>query len=241
MREIEVERRKIRTQAVRQAERLAAVHDPSGARFNVGEVVTLSDGSVITRQALQRREERLLEKSGSKPEGGEELSADQRAQPTNDHGPHEAVMSETQPTPMNLSDEKANTSFRSKSQLKKLAKYEPRPPPPKPIIPDDIPLSEGEVNWLSLWDLDDPEIERRIVREKRRKVTARKALRQKQQSGKAERRMARDEKRSVYRDLKLEWKTIRGKSSILCQLSYTIDKCCRGYKGRNLKIESAGR
>lgn len=207
----------------------------------MGEVVTLPDGSVITRQALQRREDRLLEKSGAMPESSEEILVDQTTQPINDHGPHEAARSETHPTLTNLADDKVNTSFRSKSQLKKLAKYEPRPPPPKPRIPDDIPLPEGEVDWLSLWDLDDPEIERRIVQEKRRKVTARKALRQRQQSGKAERRMARDEKRSVYRDLKLEWKTIRGKSSIFFRSSYTIDECCRGYKGRNQKIESAGR
>ena len=51
-----------------------------------------------------------------------------------------------------------------------------------------------------------------MIREKRREAAARKALRVKQQSGKVERRMARDEKRRVYRGLKLEWGAIKGTS-----------------------------
>lgn len=97
----------------------------------------------------------------------------------------------------------------SKSQQKKLEALKPRPPPPKPVIPEGYSLPEGEENFLSLWDLSDTELERRVLREKRRKADTRKALRVKQQSGKAERRMARDEKRRVYRDLKLSWKKIK--------------------------------
>ena len=94
--------------------------------------------------------------------------------------------------------------------MKKLAKFEPRPPPPRPVIPEHISRFEGEEDWLSLWDLEDIDLERRVIREKRRRAAERKALRTKQQSGKVERRMARDEKRKVYRDIKLKWKSIKG-------------------------------
>lgn len=98
----------------------------------------------------------------------------------------------------------------SKKQLKKRVALEPRPPPPKPILPPHVTIPGGEENWLALWDLPDEQLERRITREKKRKAAERKALRVKQKSGKAERRIARDEKRRVYRDIKLEWKAIKG-------------------------------
>ena len=207
-----MERRKVRSEAVRQAERLAAIHDSSGVIFNVGAVVTLSDGSVISREALRRRQDRLAEKIGETAFSKDSSLTDEESkskspdtsQPIVDHVDEQPTMNTSAPTAA------SDGLYRSKSQLKKLAKYAPRPPPPRPTIPNNICIFEGEVDWLSLWDLDDQEIERRIVREKRRKVTARKALRMKQQFGKAERRMARDEKRAVYRDLKLEWKIIRG-------------------------------
>ena len=109
---------------------------------------------------------------------------------------------------MELDKKKAPTGM-SKTQQKKLEALKPRPPPPKPVLPEGIFIPEGEENFLELWDLPDTELERRVLREKRRKAAARKALRIKQQSGKAERRMARDEKRRVYRDIKLVWKTIK--------------------------------
>ena len=102
----------------------------------------------------------------------------------------------------------------SKSQQKKRGAFEIRPPPPKPTIPENIPIPDGEDNWLALWDLPDEQLERRVLREKKRKAAERKALRVKQKSGKAERREARDEKRRVYREIKLTWKAIKGK--VIC-------------------------
>ena len=107
----------------------------------------------------------------------------------------------------------------SKTQQRKLAALEPRPPPPKPMIPVGIAIPDGEENWLSLWDLSDGELERRVLREKKRKAATRKALRLKQQSGKVERRAARDEKRRVYRDLKMTWKVIKGRSQYRYEVS----------------------
>ena len=98
----------------------------------------------------------------------------------------------------------------SKTQQKRSTISEPRPPPQRPILPEGISPPQGEENWIALWDLPDYELERRVLRAKKKAAAARKALRVKQQSGKVERRAARDEKRKVYRDLKLTWKTIKG-------------------------------
>ena len=135
--------------------------------------------------------------------------------PTSTHGvinPHRlAQMDITQPSQA--------TKSMSKTQQKKLAALAPRPPPPKPVIPENVLIPDGEEDWLALWDLSDYQLERRVLREKKSKAAERKALRLKQQSGKFERREARDEKRKVYRDIKLTWKAIKGSCSILTDLA----------------------
>ena len=115
------------------------------------------------------------------------------------------------------------TKGMSKTRQKRLAALEPRPPPPKPVIPENISIPDGEEDWLALWDLPDDHLERRVLREKRRKAAERKALRLKQQSGKAERREARDKKRKVYRDIKLSWKAIKGRKFISRKFSETTN------------------
>ena len=220
-REIEGERRKIWQEAVRQAQRLAAVHDQSGAMFNVGPVVTQEDGTVISQDTLRRRQEKALERVTTEQirEGGctksapnvpevrdTEVPASISTNPpafSNSINPDrlahiEAVVS--QPPPSGL----------SKNQQKKRAALEPRPPPPKPTLPQAVSIPGGEVNWLELWDLPDDQLEKRVLKAKKRKAAERKALRVQQKSGKAERRIARDEKRRVYRDIKLTWKVIKG-------------------------------
>jgi hypothetical protein len=156
--------------------------------FNVGPVVTQEDGSVISLEKLRMREERLAAKKAE-------------------------ANTLTETTKGNINPDRLaaidRTQTLSKTQQKKLAAYEPKPLPPKPVIPDSIPIPEGEENWVALWDIPDEEIERRIVRAKRKKASDRKALRVKQKSGKEERRAARDEKRKVYRDLKMTWKSIK--------------------------------
>ena len=222
MRGIELERRHIQTQAIRQAQRLAAIHDPSGVMFNVEPVLTLEDGSVVTEEILRRRQERTLQKAfesrvdathplilhdSSDPalDGRQGVGA---AHPSVNH--QESLMNNERHAQIHA---ETLAPHRSKTQQRKLAKFAPRPTPPKPVIPLHIQPSGGEENWLSLWDLTDMEVERRVKREKKHKAAARKALRLKQQSGKAERRMSRDERRRVYRDLKLEWKQLRGMCS----------------------------
>ena len=217
LRDIDLERRKIWQEAVRQAQRLAAIHDPSGAQFNVAPVVTTEDGSVITQEAFRRREEKRIEKARAEQDEGRESQQRDHAQPDTPAPPLATLDQLATHDPSAINPERlsqieggGSSQHRSKSQLKKLAKFEPRPPPPRPTIPEHITPFEGEENWLSLWDLPDEDLERRVIREKRRRAAERKALRVRQQSGKVERRMARDEKRKVYRDLKEEWKTIKG-------------------------------
>lgn len=111
---------------------------------------------------------------------------------------------------MNIDKPELTTKGTNASPMKKQRALEPRPPPEKPIIPEGISLPEGEENWLALWDISDDQLERRIIREKKGKAAKRKALRFQQRAGKAERRLARDEKRRIYREVKLTWKAIKG-------------------------------
>ena len=214
-RAIEQERRKIQGAAILMAQRLAAVYDPSGKMFNVKPVVTLEDGRIVTVEAVERRKEKEAEKARQ-----QELK-DAGIDPATVPPPIKQEQSEI-PHGMNedrlrlLTEEKFKATTRersgvvSKTQQRKAAQFEPKPPPPKPVIPEGIELpSDEEENWLELWDLNDDEIERRVLRAKKRAAKARKELRIKQKSGKAERRAARDEKRRVYREIKQSWKTVR--------------------------------
>ncbi|KAL8717022.1 MAG: hypothetical protein Q9225_005700 [Loekoesia sp. 1 TL-2023] len=196
LRDIQLERRKIQDAAVKQAQRLAAIHDLSGAIFNVDPVIRQENGSVLSAESIRRRQEREAAKAAANSVPVEQtdtkhsVDAGGVAQIEDHHSLQK---------PKKL----------SKAQQRKQAALQPRPPPPKPKIPEGISIPDGEEDWLTLWDLPDDQIERRILRAKRRKAAERKALRVKQQSGKADRREARDEKRKVYRDIKLIWKSIK--------------------------------
>jgi len=191
---------------------LAAVHDPTGAIFNIDPVVQQEDGTVLSVEALKRRQERAALKVG-KANNNNSDNMTQIAGPgptiTTSHAtdvvdPARAKMIEMEQA------SGAKAQHLSKTQQKKLASLQARPPPPKPVIPFGFSIPEGEENWLALWDLSDDELERRVIRGRRRKAAGRKALRVKQKEGKVERRAARDEKRKVYRDLKDTWKLIKG-------------------------------
>ena len=221
LRDIEGERRRIWSEAVRQAQRLAAVHDQSGLTFNVGPVVVQEDGTVISKESLRRRQEKVQEKIAPeqikdvqlKNEGSPYPESDVAEAPTSVCANPSALLNGLNPghlTHVEAMGSPRAPSRLSKTQQKKRAALEPRPPPPKPVIPQGVSLPAGEENWLEIWDLPDDQLERRVLRAKKRKAAERKALRLKQKSGKAERRVARDEKRKVYRDIKLMWKTIKG-------------------------------
>ncbi|KAI4170748.1 MAG: hypothetical protein LQ343_004746 [Gyalolechia ehrenbergii] len=193
---IQLERRKIQDAAVKQAQRLAAVHDPSGLMFNVGPVVQQEDGSVISAKSLRRRHEREAAKAATNTVPVAQLDKHDGMQSV-----EKAQTGDTQSQikPKKLSD----------TQKRKQAVLQTYPPPPKPMLPEGVSIPDGEEDWLTLWDLPDDQIERRVLRAKKRKAAERKALRAKQQSGKADRREARDEKRKIYRDIKLVWKSVK--------------------------------
>ena len=186
------------------------MHDPSGVLFNVSPVVKLADGGVVTQESIRRREQRLAEKAALEEaqQNGtlENPSDDAKSRPNG------VFISNVNGFQQDSTSTRPLVRTISKRQQKKQALFAPRPPPPKPVLPAGIALPSDQEDWLSLWDLPDEELERRVKREKKRKAGDRKALRQKQKSGKAERRAARDEKRAVYRDIKLEWKAIKGET-----------------------------
>ena len=261
LRAIETERRHIWSEALRQAQRLAAVHDPSGTTFGIGAVTTNEDGTVVSVEAQRRREERRKAAEASKGEGATSISDGAKLTVANHNTISELPQEKNGQGCVNhriYGDPSAHTKASSapyapdqpkntisKSQQKRLTKFEPRPPPPRPILPKGVSVPEGEENWIALWDLPDNELERRVLRAKKRAAAARKALRVKQKSGKVERRAARDEKRKVYRDLKLTWKTIKGRFRALqiCQpllmhhhrrgeKTQDENKECRGRRGQ---------
>jgi hypothetical protein len=214
-----MERRKIYKEAVSQAERLAAIHDPSGKMFNVGPVVVQDDGKVVSVEILERRAQAQAERAAKLAQGNDSETAhtsglDKGGVANASTHLKNVLQDDVNPARRDLiqvaNGNEIKTKRMSKNQQKKLALLEERPPPPKPVIPDGIELPEGEENWVALWNLSDDELERRIIREKKRKAAERKALREKQKEGKAERRAARDERRRVYREKKLEWKAIKG-------------------------------
>ena len=222
MREVIVERKRIWSQALKQVQKLAAVHDPSGESFHIGPVTTLENGDVVTVEALKRKREReKAEKEGSEngtvakshglQKAGESQNEDSVSKATGTSNSLNGV----NPARISLIDPEPFKPKISKTQQKKLAKFEPQPPPSKPCIPEEVAIPDGEENWLALWDLSDDQIERRILAEKRRKVAERKAFRAKQQELKDERRAARDQKRKVYREVKEIWKGIKAQETIL--------------------------
>lgn len=204
------------------AQRLAAVHDPTGAMFNVKPVTTLEDGRVVTLESIARKKEREALKQAeldavnqtSTPDGiaidPQDAADNARALASIGSSVTDRLNPERMAMLIQSKLPQKRPSGLSKTQQKKMDQYAPRPPPAKPMIPDGIEIPEGEPeNWIELWDLPDEELERRIVRAKKRAAKERKELRIKQKSGKAERRAARDEKRRVYREIKQSWKVVR--------------------------------
>ena len=215
---IEQERRKIQVAAIHMAQRLAAIHDPTGASFNVKPVTTDENGRVRTLESLERERKREAQKEAesnrSLPRPTEsnvshdaQYEADRAAAIESLGGntvadrlkPERMAMLVESKTPQKLG---VPGQSPHKAQAKKKEQMAPGAPPPRPIIPEGIELPAGEENWLDLWDLPDGELERRLKRAKRKAAQGRKEMRMQQQSGKAERKVARDERRAAEREEK---------------------------------------
>ena len=72
----------------------------------------------------------------------------------------------------------------SKKQMRKRELLEPKPVPPRPVIPEGIPMLEGETNLVALWDITDQEILKRLADQKKQKSQASKDLRKVQKEQK---------------------------------------------------------
>ncbi|KAJ5035418.1 uncharacterized protein L3040_007887 [Drepanopeziza brunnea f. sp. 'multigermtubi'] len=183
-RAIDVERLKIRDAAVRQVERLAAIHDPSGKTFNVGEIITLPGGIIKTKEALRKAaeaaEQKEREEAGRKAaelryknaelavklEAEEAQKAAEEGRPVPTRFPAKEALKEMK-RPKRISKKK----LQRQEMLKRLQET-----PPKPIIPAGISLPEGEENMLALWDIPDTDIMKRLREQKKQKILARKDL-----------------------------------------------------------------
>lgn len=175
-------------------------------------MVRKNDGSVVSAESARKRLERDAAKAAARSTSGEQTGDIHSEQKS-----HLAEHRLKSKPPGSLHEVKLNLHPGCMSQIEdrparpqKSPGLQPHPRPPKPRIPASISLPDGEQDWLALWDLPDEEIERRIMRLKKGKAAERKVLRVAQQSGKSERREARDEKRKIYRDIKLIWKVISG-------------------------------
>lgn len=198
-------------------------------------------------EALRKREERAATKQSWGCADGDQAAEPPANQvvsslaPSNTHAVSVTAINPDRLAQMNMSNSLQVVKKTSKTQQRKLEALAPRPAPPRPIIPANIQLPEGEENWLALWDLTDEQLERRVLKEKNRKAAARKALRLKQQEGKVERRAARDEKRRVYREIKLTWKAIKGRPTGSNRILDVTDTSCaeeeKRYKRKLLTVE----
>jgi hypothetical protein len=149
---------------------LVAKHDTTGKAFNVGEVVGLEDGSVKSKEALAIIEERKAQEEAERA--------------ANEPGIQAGFNPERASQIQGLVQEKPKKAKISNKQLKRQAALQPRPPPPRPVLPERISLPEGEENFIALWDITDEEIHKRMSNEKRIKSAERKNLRRKQKEEK---------------------------------------------------------
>lgn len=190
-------------EAVRQAERLAAKHDPSGKMFNVGQVIVLPDGKVKNKELWERAEENRKAR-----EAGIELPAP---------NPVEGINPERMPLikgGVPLVNPAAPPKKLSNKQKARLAASLPKPVPPRPILPADINIPEGEENFIALFDITDEDIQKRLSRAKGLKKTAAKQLRRVQQEQKKFNKAMKIKKKQAANRGEI-WDPIKAKKEVL--------------------------
>ncbi|KAK2629980.1 hypothetical protein QTJ16_000800 [Diplocarpon rosae] len=179
-RKIDLERQKIRCGAIKQAEALAAIHDPTGKTFNVGEIIVLPGGIVKTKEGLRRAAEEKEKKQRQDAARQAALQEYKDADAAARLEAQEAQQAEGEGRPL-------PTYFPAKEALSKMVKpkklskkqlqrqeLKPRPAPPKPTIPEGISLPDDEENLLALWDITDEDIKKRLIKKKKEKAAGRK-------------------------------------------------------------------
>ncbi|PVH78268.1 hypothetical protein DL98DRAFT_256960 [Cadophora sp. DSE1049] len=190
-RAIDLERQKIRTDAVKQAERLAAIHDSSGKMFNVGEIILLPGGVVKSKEGMRKAAEAKEQKDREEAErkGIEKRYKDVEQAAKLEAEEAQRAVDEGLPAPTQFPAREALKNMQrpkrtSKKQLQRQEQLKPKPVPPKPVIPEGISLPEGEEDLLALWDITDEQIMKRLADQKREKAQSRKRLIKIQQENK---------------------------------------------------------
>merc|ERR1712093_775731 len=187
-RAIDLERQKIRADAVKQAERLSAIHDPSGKIFNVGEITILPGGVVNSKEGMRRAAE-AKERKEAEGKDIEKRYKDAEKAAKFEAEEAQRAIDQGLPAPTRYPAKEALKNMQrpmriSKKQLQRQEQLEPQPVPPKPVIPDGISLPEGEEDLLALWDITDEQITKRLANQKREKAQSRKQLIKIQQENK---------------------------------------------------------
>ncbi|TAQ84664.1 hypothetical protein B7494_g7007 [Chlorociboria aeruginascens] len=192
LRDIEYERHKIRMEAVKQAQRLAAIHDPTGKTFNVNPVYVTEDGKVKTvKQPMEENKEKAGATAAAAPPL-ETVNPDRHA-----------LISGIGPPGRKLSNK----------QKKRLAMYGPKPIPPKPILPEGVTIPEGEENFIAMFDIDDVGVQKRLNEQKRQKNNTARIKRNNQKLASQFKRAMKLKKKQAL-NMGLEWDPVKAKAEI---------------------------
>ncbi|KAH9210343.1 hypothetical protein DL95DRAFT_448869 [Leptodontidium sp. 2 PMI_412] len=190
-RAIDLERQRIRADAVKQAERLAAIHDPSGKMFNVGEIIILPGGIVKSKEGMRRAAEakEQKDKEDAQRKAIENRYRDAERAVKLEAEEAQRAVDQGMPAPTEFPAKEALKRMKhpkriSKKQLQRQEQLKPQPVPPRPVIPQGISLPEGEENLLALWDITDAQITKRLADKKKEKAQSRKQLIKIQQENK---------------------------------------------------------
>lgn len=226
-RAIDMERRAIQEGAVRQAEKLASIHDLSGKMFNVGEMVIMPDGNVKSKDKLLQLEETKRKRAERENTWNEQKRlADEAFQSAKAALQERYAASGRELTVQEIKRLRGQNMPPRKISKKQQARQEalaPRSTPPKPIIPEGFSIPEGEEDFLALWDATDADLIKRINARKKEKKMAAKALRQVQKEKKKFNRAMKELKKQCARDGIL-WDEAKAKKEVLRQLSEDSDE-----------------
>jgi hypothetical protein len=198
-REIDLERSKIRMEAVKQAEHLAAKHDPSGKLFNIGEVVIFENGTAKSKERMRIEDELKAQREKDKKVAEEVRQVALELKETKKAARAKGLDLST--ALQGISSERLaqiqGAKIMSNTQKRKQAMYAPKPVPPKPVLPEGISLPEGEENMIALWDITDEDVVRRLAGIKRKKKQQRAAFRKQQRKEKIFRRAMKSKKKQA--------------------------------------------
>lgn len=154
-------------------------------------VTRLEDSSIVSEETISRRAKAPAERAA---EAAERQEVAKNA-PQADSGANDPD------APNGVNPERFLQTDSAENQhpleISKRLQRKLEPPPPKPVIPNRIPLPEGKANYIALRQIPDTNPRRRSVRAKPWKTAKLKAWSDKQRAAKAQRRKACERKRKA--------------------------------------------